>query len=214
MMGFVYKDFMVLRKQARYYLIFTLLYSALVVGGMFDYGVLAGLIVLEGMMLPMSSFSYDELARWDKYAAATPAGRKKMVDGKYVFALLAILISTGAVFLCLALLALTGIVEAELPEIAAVILICAGVTLLMDTLTLPILIRFGAEKARMISMILFVAVFGGIMLLNSLDVEQIALPTPPEWVLTAAPALVLLLSVLLFFVSNQISKKILAGKEL
>ena len=55
MMGLVYKDFLVMRKQLSYYLIFVVLYAGLTVAGVFTPFILPGIVVLVGMMLPMSS---------------------------------------------------------------------------------------------------------------------------------------------------------------
>ena len=54
MMGLVYKDFLVMRKQLSYYLIFVVLYAGLTVAGVFTPFILPGIVVLVGMMLPMS----------------------------------------------------------------------------------------------------------------------------------------------------------------
>ena len=65
MIGFVYKDLLVLRRQVLLYLFFVGVYAALVVSGVFGPYILPALLVVIGLMLPMSSMSYDDLARWD-----------------------------------------------------------------------------------------------------------------------------------------------------
>ena len=99
MIGFVYKDFLILRRQILYYLFFFGLYAVLAAIGAFPAMILSVMLTMTGMMLPMSSFSYDDLARWDRYAAATPAGRQGVVAGKYLFALGCILGSAAVVVL-------------------------------------------------------------------------------------------------------------------
>ena len=81
MIGLVYKDLMVLKKHLRYYMIFLVVYGGMTAAGMGP-GILGAVICIVGMILPMSSIAYDEQARWDKYAAATPAGRAGIVGGK------------------------------------------------------------------------------------------------------------------------------------
>ena len=88
MFGFVCKDFLVGRKNSLYYFGFLVIYGVLSAAGVFPYSVLSGMVALVGLMLPMSSFAYDDQARWEKFAAATPAGRRGVVQGKYLFALL------------------------------------------------------------------------------------------------------------------------------
>ena len=41
-------------------------------------------VALIGLFLPMSSIGYDDQARWEKFAVATPAGRRGVVAGKYL----------------------------------------------------------------------------------------------------------------------------------
>lgn len=214
MMGLVYKDFMVLRKQISYYLVFVVVYTVLVVAGVFSAGILSALVVVTGMMLPMSSFGYDDLARWDKYAAATPAGRRGVVGGKYLFALLCTAVSAALLIVFQSTLALLGLLEDAPLDLVVIALSCAGVTLFINALVLPLLIKFGAEKSRTISMILFVGVFGGIMLLSTWVQKAGALPAPPAWLLRALPVVLPLICVGGFVVSYFIAQGISEKKEL
>lgn len=213
MTGMVYKDFCVLRKQAAYYLLFLVVYAALVAAGAFPSGILAGLVVVTGMMLPMSSFSYDDQARWDKYASSTPAGRGGVVGGKYLFAVAATLAASVVAFLAYQILTLLGISGDTMTEAAFAVLACAAATLVLNAVILPLLFKFGAEKSRVISMVLFVAVFGGCIALGSL-LENASLPPLPAWLLTALPGLLGLAGVGGFAVSYFISRGIYEKKEL
>ena len=113
MFGFVCKDFLVGRKNILYYFGFLVIYGVLSAMGVFPYSVLAGLVALVGLMLPMSSFAYDDQARWEKFAAATPAGRRGVVGGKYLFALLCTAGASVLVGAILTVMALLGKVDAE-----------------------------------------------------------------------------------------------------
>ena len=64
------------------------LYLTLTAAGVLDASFLCGLAVLYGTLLPTTCFSYDEAVHWERYAAATPSGRRGTVDGKYLLALL------------------------------------------------------------------------------------------------------------------------------
>ena len=166
MMGLVYKDFLVMRKQLSYYLIFVVLYAGLTVAGVFTPFILPGIVVLVGMMLPMSSVGYDDQARWDKYAAATPAGRAGMVAARYLSALIVLVAGSALILVLMLVLGLTGLIDSPPVESIAAVLACLCVALVFDAVILPILIKFGAEKSRIISIIIFVTVFGGAMLIT------------------------------------------------
>lgn len=213
MMGLLYKDILVQRKQIGYYLAFVVVYTALVVAGVFTSAILAGLVVLIGMMLPMSSFAYDDLARWERYAAATPAGRRGIVNGKYLFALASLLLAAVPIFLIQCVLSLAGLSDMEIKDTALVVLSCTGVGALIDALELPFLIKFGAEKSRVISIVIFVVFFGGVMLLGQLGDRLDSLPTPPVWLIQALPGLLVLVGIGACVISYCISQAICQKKE-
>lgn len=214
MFGFVLKDFYVMRKNINYYFGFLVLYGVLSAAGVFPYSVLAGLVALVGLMLPMSSFAYDDQARWDKFAAATPAGRRGVVGGKYLFALLGTAAASVLVAAILTAMALLGTVEAEVWwEPLAVVAACTCITLLLDSIFLPFLVKFGAEKARILSMLVFGVVFGGMALLALLVENGVTLPHIPEAVIVLLPWLLVAATVALFAGSYALSLGIYRKKE-
>ena len=86
--------------------------------------------------------------------------------------------------------------------------------MVMDAILLPLLFRFGAEKSRTISMIFFIVIFGGCMLLGKLAQQQGGLPRPPAWLANALPALLAILAVGTFVLSYWIAQGIYEKKEL
>lgn len=214
MFGFVCKDFFVGRKNILYYFGFLVIYGVLSAAGVFPYSVLAGLVALVGLMLPMSSFAYDDQARWEKFAAATPAGRRGVVGGKYLFALLCTAGASVLVGAILTVMALLGKVEAEVWwEPLAVVGACACSTLLLDSLFLPFLLKFGSEKARMLTMLVFATVFGGMALLAFLVEHGFHFPALPPAAVTLAPAIVVAVTFAALGVSYGISQGIYRKKE-
>lgn len=213
MMGMVYKDFLVQRKQLGYYIAFFIMYTVLAVMEIMPTAIMYTMTVLIGMLVPMSTFAYDDLARWNKYAAATPAGRRGVVAGKYVFSLLAVLLAAAfSAVLVVAVLMLK-------PELGAVdemligLLICTLISILIDAVILPVFIKFGSEKSRVISIIIFVAIFGGILLLGQLA-ETLDGIVIPEWFFLALPGLLVLLTIGGYIISYFIARGIFEKKEL
>lgn len=213
-MGMVYKDVLVLRKQIGYYGIFLVMYTVLEITGVFGASILPAMMVVISMMLPMSSFSYDDQARWDKFAVSTPAGRRGVILGKYLFTVLTILLSAVLILALQAALALMGLVELELMETCLIILICAGLSLVLNAVILPLMVRFGAEKSRIISMIMFVLIFGGAIGLGGLMKNSGPLPQPPAWLMNALPVVLGLVAVGGLVVSYFIARGIFEKKEL
>ena len=57
MSGFIIKDILVMKNTLRYYLFLMAVYGLLAVMGVFPYSIIAGFIVLVGMMTPISTFA-------------------------------------------------------------------------------------------------------------------------------------------------------------
>ena len=206
MTGLIYKDFLALKGHLTTYLVFFLVYGGLCLSGVFTASVLCGMVVLMSLITPMTTVTSDDVSRWNRFAIATPACRRGVVTGKYLFTLLVTLASTVFVSLLLVVLALAGGLEEPLSEL----LLSA---LVMNAVALPLLLKFGAEKARMVSMALFLLVFAGFALLGLAADRGLALPAPPAWVLTALPGLLAILAVGGFALSYCIAQAIYARKE-
>lgn len=215
MFGLVIKDFLVMRKNVTYYFGFLVVYGFLAACGVFPYSILAGMVAMVGLMLPMSSFAFDDQAKWEKFAAATPAGRKGVVGGKYLFALLGTLSASVLVGVILTVMGLLRIVEAEAWwEPPAVVGACACVTLLMDSVFLPFLLKYGSEKARILSLLVFAAVFGGMALLAFLVERGFEFPAIPPAALALLPVLLVAVTAAALWASYAISLGIYKKKEL
>ncbi len=99
MYGLIWKDFLVLRKTLRLYVLFLLGYLGMALLGIFDLTFVTTFCVVILMILPISAFSYDEFARWDRYARTLPLSSRQIVGGRYLFVLLLLLVvaAIGAV---------------------------------------------------------------------------------------------------------------------
>lgn len=101
-----------------------------------------------------TTFSFDENSHWTSYAMVMPVSRRGLVAGKYVVMILFCAIGTvcGLVLSILAGL-VTGKValsrESLLP-LFVVALVGLGISMLIGATSIPLLFRFGAEKARML----------------------------------------------------------------
>ena len=110
-------------------------------------------------------------------------------------------------------LSLAGLSKQTLTENLVVALSCAAVTLLLNAVILPFLLKYGAEKARVISMTVFVVIFGGALLLENLWDNGMVLPEIPAGLVQALPVLFCSLAVGAFVVSYFISLGIYNRKE-
>ena len=213
MKGLLYKDIVVLKKQISTLLVFVMVYGGFCVAGVFDFSIIGVLVSVFGLSIPMSSGALDDAAPWGRYAAATPAGRKGIVAGKYLFTLLVILVSGLAGTAIMLGMSATGLIDNPPQELVVVILSCAAVTLLLDAVILPFLLKYGAEKVRIVSMITFVLIFGSIVLLGGLANNGVNMPQLPGWLAAALPAVFALVSMGGFALSFAVSLGIYDRKE-
>ena len=213
MTGLLYKDFLALKGHLSTYVVFFVIYGGLCAAGVFSPSVLGGMVVLISIITPMTTVTSDDISRWNRFAVASPACRRGVVAGKYLFTLLMVLLSTAVVSLLMVALSPTGRLDAPLGEVLLAVLACGGLSLLMNAVVLPLLLKFGAEKARMVSMALFLAVFGGFALVGLAAGNGFTLPAPPAWVVAAIPGLLALLAVGGFALSYFIAQAVYAKKE-
>lgn len=83
MNGLLRKELLLLKSSGKTYIFLILFYA---VFSLFSNSTMfSALATLILVLLPLTSFSLDELARWDKFAAALPGGRRAVVKSKYQF---------------------------------------------------------------------------------------------------------------------------------
>lgn len=211
MIGLLIKDFYVLGRTAKIYLAMIAFYLVLAVTGAFTFTMVGGFLVMFIMMLPISSFGYDEVARWDSFVAALPVGRRGIVGEKY---LLVLCLSAAAGVLLIAFSIVLWLAKGgSLSDMIDTGLACLAVGLFINGLLLPFLFQYGAEKGRIIMMIIFAVTF----LIGFGAAKLIDLPggaAAPPWLDAAIlPALLAVVAAVLYL-SYRISLGIYKRKEL
>lgn len=220
MTGLIWKDFLVMKKLLRYYLLLMAVYALFALKGTFTYSIISGFAAIMGCMAPMSAFAYDEQARWDKFAASTPVGRKGVVKARYLFSLILLLV--GGAIAAPVSVAVVRFGEAEAAVWWEPLVVTAGVCLvglLLNCAVLPVLFKFGAEKSRVIGMVIFGVFFGGMAFLSwlaknrGMDLSGVgeAIAALPPAVLVAVPVII---AAVLFWLSYLLSVRIYQKKEL
>ncbi|MDD3307558.1 MAG: ABC-2 transporter permease [Acetobacterium sp.] len=135
-------------------------------------GFIFGMIILMVAMMVVTTISYDDLAKWDAYALTMPVTRKEMVLSKYL--VMALLNTLGAV-----LALIVGIVGSMIMrqsfsmETLAIIGVLYLIAFSYGSMMVPLIYRFGTEKARLM-LILSALIPTGLVLL----VTQMQIPLP------------------------------------
>lgn len=160
MTGLVLKDFLMMRKTLKTYLIFFALYLGMAIAGIFPISIVTSMVTVIIAILPISTFVYDDAAKWDRYAVSLPLGRRKVVGARYLFIALLLLVSAAFGLLTIVLAPLMG--QGELTELAATVLVIITYGLVLNDIMIPLVYKIGAERARMY---LYIIVFAPVILL-------------------------------------------------
>lgn len=219
MTGLVLKDLILVKSQAKIYLLLLAFYTVLAITGIYSLAFFSGFSILLMLMLPISIFSLDDSAHWDKYAVALPTGRRGIVGGRYLFALCVMGVAFSVVAVANAGICLLRGELASLPEALIASLICSLLGLLINCLIMPLAFKFGAEKGRTILVLCAVALFFLVFIgAKFLQEHDFALPASLEngisgWLLYLLPVLGFALVAAVLLVSYRISLHIYTKKE-
>lgn len=170
-------------------------------------GFVFGMIILMFSMMVVTTISYDDLAKWDAYALTMPVTRKEIVLSKYL--VMALSNTLGAV-----LALIVGIIGSMImgqsfsTEVLAIIGVLYLIAFSFGSLMVPLIYRFGAEKAR-IMMFLCALIPTGLILLFT----QIKIPLPEAANPLIYFFLLLGFTVIMVVFSFFISLRIYSNKE-
>ena len=168
MKALVLKDFYVLWKQMRMFLLIMVLLS--VVGGIFN----SVFVVVWCAMLPYTAMAYDERSHWDQLAAMMPYSKRDIVLSKYVLGWLCMAV---AMVLSLMFQTAASAFTHESPALSALAMSFLGGVIALD-ITLPMVLRFGVERGRWGFMIIIfgVAALGGAIAGMAEELPSIPVP--------------------------------------
>ena len=147
------KDMVAYKKTKYAYEIFVI-YIMLAFQGTFD---VTFIIPLIGIMLFISTFSYDDFNNWNSYAVTLPNGRKNVVRAKYIASIILTII-LAIVSLTIGIgISYTKTNSINLDEIISSLMGTMLSSIIIISLLYPIVFKFGATNGRII---LFAVVFG------------------------------------------------------
>ena len=161
MSALILKDYYVIFRQMRIFLLLVLVFSC--IPGAF-YSTFA---VVYASMLPYTALAYDERSHWDQMAAMMPYSDRDLVLSKYVFGWLSTAAAAAASFVLQTVLAAVW-PGAEGPSVPVILLsVCVAVCIL--DITLPMMFRFGVEKARLAMFLIIFLVCAGAGAISVID---------------------------------------------
>jgi len=210
MIGLLLKDLYTMRQYGKS-MLFMLVFFAVLSSGLDNPATFfEGFIILMCMMMTISSFSYDSLAKWDRYALSLPVTRKEIVGSKYLLSVVLCLIGTVLSFLVSAVVLAIRPVEGfgmmeQLYSTSAIV----SAALFITGILLPLTFQFGVEKSRMF-MIAVLAVPSGAII----AMDRIGIPMPAEESLLSIIKFLPAAAILFYFLSYSLSARIFSRKEI
>ena len=165
MKAIILSDLMVIKSQAKSVLLVLVVWLAITVyngNGIF----FSALSVVYAMMLPLTCIATYEKSRFDRYLFTAPVSRTSAAMGHYVFSIICALCLAAIGFIASVALGM------DTPEAIYSSSACFCVGIVMVSVLLPVIYKFGTEKARLTMMaifVLFLLAFG--LLFGALDVD-------------------------------------------
>lgn len=209
MLGLIKKDFLLIKANLKSMVIIFIVYLILAFQGTFD---VTFIVPLIGIMLFISTFSYDDFNNWNSYAVTLPNGRKNVVRAKYIASIILTVI-LGVIALAIGVgISYTKTNSINLDEIISSLMGTMLSSVIIIALLYPIVFKFGATNGRII---LFAVVFGaagiGALIAQFVDMTFIInmINRLDSYPLVAIP----IISAILLGISYLISNKIYQSKE-
>ncbi len=221
MKGLIIKDLLQLKNYIKTLIIFIVIFifvSSEQQNENMD-GVLTLMITLGLGMFGIATFSYDEMAKADKYILTFPVTRKEVVLSKYILQF--ILTTVGAILGTILSIIISLIFSKALPDYITLISITLGGMCgigLVEAIQIPCIYKMGAEKGRIYMFIItlvFAFIIGGIIFLGEKIVTSFSINLNSiNIILDSIFPLILLIFIMVeYFISYQISYKIYSKKE-
>lgn len=207
MIGLLYKDLLSIKKSMTRVVFVFAIYLVIFAISEDGASFLSAMVVLLSAMLVMNAFAYDEISKWNYYALSLPITKRQLVLSRYVLTLI---------------MNLSGFLLAFLPglfrnhmsmEFVMTVYCVSSVALALMAILLPLLFKFGTQKARiwifvicMVPTVLIFAFNKSGLSFQSVSLSDAAIETALWFSLPAA--------LLLLVISYFISYAIMQNKEL
>lgn len=209
MLGLIKKDFLLIKANLKSMIIIFVIYIILAFQGTID---ATFIIPLIGIILFLSTFSYDDFNNWNSYAVTLPNGRKNVVRAKYIASTILMIILAVVAFSIGIGISYIKTNSINLDEIISSLMGTMLSIVIINSLLYPIVFKFGATNGRII---LFAVVFGiagiGTLIARFIDMAPIIniINKLDNYLLIVIP----IIYIILLGISYLISSKIYQNKE-
>lgn len=216
--GLITKDLLQLKSYRKSLVIFILIF--IVTGieqGIEEMGgYISIMLTLAFGMFSIATFSYDEQAKADRYIMTLPLTRKEIVLSKYVLIILSTIV--GAILGIIVSSAIVYLNLKSLPDIQELISMAIGGIFgigVVEAIQVPCIYKLGAERGRVqifIVIAIIAFILGGIFFLG--EKMSINLPVDLNLINQFIPMILVVVTLLMYYISYRISCNIYSKKEI
>lgn len=212
MKGLILKDLLNLKGNVKFILLFIIMFGFMSSLGDGNVNNFIGVIIVLCTTMIVSTFSYDDLNKWDSYVLTMPINRNDIVLSKYltmlIFSFIGVLVSlivsvTIGYFKNTLILNETLLINALILSIS----VCFG------SLILPLIYKFGTERARLLMILCFLVPTLALLVFKSI-LENISSPISIEIILNTLVYSLPFVAILLFVISYFISSKSIVKRSI
>ena len=208
MKGLLLKDWYMMKKYCRAYLLIAVVFIAVSLFSNDNMFFVFYPCLLCGM-IPVNLLGYDERSRWMQYSGTLPYTKTQIVSGKYLIGLLSqitILVATGVAQAAKMLI----VHNFELGDFAVLMLLMLIVSTLTSSICLPFVFKLGVEKGRTAYYVMIGFVCGASVLASSILRGQLVSEIQPNLIL----ALVAIVGVGIYILSWYLSVVFFKKREI
>ena len=216
--GLIIKDLSQLKSYKRTLIIFIAIFVLTGIAQENTKGIGNMLVIMLTLgfgMFSIASFNYDEQAKADRYILTFPLTKKEIVISKYILVIGSTII--GAIVGTIISFAILFIINKEIPNIQELIEIALGGILglgIVEGIQIPCIYKWGAEKGRIQLFIVVAAValfVTGIFYIGK-DI-QLPMNSILNIINSLLPIILILATVIIYYISYRIAYKIYSKKE-
>ena len=205
MKGLLLKDWYMMKKYCRAYLLIAVVFIAVSLFSNDNMFFVFYPCLLCGM-IPVNLLGYDERSRWMQYSGTLPYTKTQIVSGKYLIGLLSqitILVATGVAQAAKMLIAHNF----ELGDFAVLMLLMLIVSTLTSSICLPFVFKLGVEKGRTAYYVMIGFVCGASILASSILRGQLVSEIQPNLILALVAVAGICVYILSWYLSIVFFKK-------
>ena len=174
-------------------------------------------------MISLSTFSYDEISKSNRYILTLPTSRKESVREKYILAIGATVL--GGIFGILLTVVVVNVMNYLRPENiinldyqSLIISTMGGIFAIsfLQAIQIPSMYKWGAEKGRIqmfILVLIIVAILGGIHFLINKTNINIDMEVLNNFITKFGLWILIISTIVMYFISYKIAYKIYKNKE-